>query len=62
MRVKTWLAFAALTALAAAAPVLAHEPAGSMTVEWVDPESDEAQGSARNMVVVGHDDLGGRGF
>ena len=31
-------------------------------MEWIDPESSEAQGSARNMVAVGHDDLGGRGF
>ena len=31
-------------------------------VEWVDPESPEAQGSARNMVAVGANTIGGRGF
>lgn len=62
MRARTWLGLAALTAVAAAAPVVAHERAPSMTVEWVDPESDAAAGSSRNMAAVGHDDLGGRGF
>ena len=62
MRGKMWLGLTALTAVAAAAPVLAHEPAPSMTVEWVDPESEAAAGSSRNMAAVGHDDLGGRGF
>ena len=46
----------------ATAPAWGHDPAPSPTVELVDPESPEAQGSARNMVAVGHDDLGGRGF
>ena len=46
----------------ATAPAWGHDPALSPTVEWIDPESSEAQGSARNMVAVGHDDLGGRGF
>jgi len=32
------------------------------TVEWVDPESPEAQGDARDMVAVGSSDIGGRGF
>ena len=53
MRGKAWLGVATLTALVAATPVLAHEAAPSMKVEWVDPESAEAQGSARNMVAVG---------
>jgi hypothetical protein len=57
------LAAAAVVAVACVAvPAYAHDPKPSPTVEWVDPESAEAQGSARNMVAVGHDDLGGRGF
>ncbi len=62
MRGKMWLGLTALTAVAAAAPVFAHEPSPSMTVEWVDPASEAAAGSSRNMAAVGHDDLGGRGF
>jgi len=48
--------------LACASPAVAHiaEPTG--TVEWIDPESAEAQGSARYMVAVGHHALGGRGY
>ena len=49
-------------AIAVALPAPAHvaEPTGA--VEWVDPESPEAQGSARNMVAVGANTIGGRGF
>jgi hypothetical protein len=62
---KAWIVGAvagAMLSLAAALPAAAHEADSTGTVEWVDPESAEAQGSARNMVAVGHDDLGGRGF
>ena len=62
---RGWAAAAAagaMLALCGAMPAAAHvgEPTG--TVEWVDPESAEAQGSARNMVAVGANDIGGRGF
>jgi hypothetical protein len=63
---KRWIAGAAagvaLSFAVNALPAAAHvgEPTG--TVEWVDPESPEAQGSARNMEVVGHHTLGGRGY
>src|SRR5918994_7167253 len=67
MRMKTRglaAAMAAGTALAIAvalpAPAHVGEPTG--VVEWVDPESPEAQGSARNMVAVGANTIGGRGF
>jgi hypothetical protein len=59
---RAWLALAAAVAICATVPAWAHDPAPSPTVEWIDPESAEAQGSALNMVAVGHDDLGGRGF
>jgi len=59
---KTWFLAAAGVAVCAAVPALAHEPTASPDVEWLDPESAEAQGSARNMVAVGHNDLGGRGY
>src|SRR5687767_12153023 len=59
---RTGGAAAVAAAICLAVPAAAHDPAPSPTVEWVDPESSEAQGSARNMVAVGHDDLGGRGF
>ena len=59
---RAWLTAIAVVAAYAAVPALAHDPAPSPTVEWIDPESAEAQGSARNMAVVGHNDLGGRGF
>src|ERR687895_2677872 len=65
MITRTWIAGAAagvILSLAAALPAAGHEADSTGTVEWVDPESPEAQGSARNMVAVGHDDLGGRGF
>ena len=39
-----------------------HDPAPSAEIDWVDPASAEAQGSALNMVAVGHNDLGGRGY
>ena len=57
-----WLAAAAALAVTATIPAWAHDPAGSLDVEWISPDSPEAQGSARNMVAVGHDELGGRGF
>ncbi len=65
MGLRGWMAgvaAGALLALAAGLPAAAHvgEPTG--TVEWVDPDSPEAQGSARNMAVVGSHDLGGRGY
>ena len=56
-----WLA-AVVVAVCMAVPAWAHDPAPSPAVEWVDPKSAEAQGSALNMVAVGHDDLGGRGY
>ena len=59
---KRWLVAFAAIAVCAAVPAWAHDPTPSPTVEWVDPESAQAKGSARNMVAVGHDDLGGRGF
>src|SRR5918999_5600581 len=59
---KRWFGALAAIVVCAAVPASAHDPAPSPTVEWIDPESAEAQGSARNMVAVGHDDLGGRGF
>ena len=59
---KAWLAAAFAICIGVAVPAWAHDPAPSPTVEWVDPESAAAKGSARNMVAVGHDDLGGRGF
>src|SRR5687768_223354 len=59
---RAWLVATLLVAVCAAVPAWAHDPAPSPTVEWVDPESAEAQGSARNMKAVGHDDLGGRGY
>ena len=46
----------------AAAPAAAHVGQQTGTVEWVDPESPEAQGDARNMAVVGANNIGGRGF
>src|SRR5688500_826123 len=65
MRSRGWAAGAAagaMLALLGALPAAAHvgEPTG--TVEWVDPESAAAQGSARNMVAVGANDIGGRGY
>jgi hypothetical protein len=60
---RAWLAAVLVVAAACVAvPAWAHDPAPSPTVEWIDPESAEAQGSALNMSRVGHDDLGGRGF
>jgi hypothetical protein len=55
-------AAAAAMSLAAAGPAAAHTAAPTGTVEWIDPASPEAQGSARNMVAVGHHTLGGRGY
>src|SRR5918993_1304080 len=52
----------AALALAVALPAGAHVGQPTGTVEWVDPESPEAQGSARNMVAVGANTIGGRGF
>src|SRR5688572_15320282 len=57
-----WLAVAVSAGLCATVPAWGHDPPASPTVEWIDPTSAEAQGSALNMVAVGHDDLGGRGF
>jgi len=57
-----WLAAAAALPVGATVPAWSHETAASLDVEWVNPDSPEAQGSARNMVAVGHDDLGGRGY
>jgi hypothetical protein len=62
MRRSRFLAAACVVGTCAGVPAFAHDPAPSPTVEWVDPESAEAQGSARNMVAVGHNDLGGRGY
>ena len=60
---RAWVGAAiAVVVVCATAPAWGHDPAPSPIVEWIDPESPEAQGSARNMVAVGHDDLGGRGF
>lgn len=65
MRSRDWaagVAAGAALALAVALPAPAHvaEPTG--TVGWVDPESAQAQGSSKNMVAVGVNDIGGRGF
>lgn len=57
-----WLAAAAALAVCATVPAWGHEPSASLDIEWISPDSPEAQGSARNMVAVGHDDLGGRGY
>jgi hypothetical protein len=46
----------------AAWPAGAHVGQQTGTVEWVDPESKEAQGAALNMVAVGSNNIGGRGF
>ena len=59
---RAWLPAALAAGLCIALPAWAHDPPQSPTVEWIDPASAEAQGSARGMVAVGHDDLGGRGF
>jgi hypothetical protein len=56
------VALAAVASVAAAVPALAHDPAPSPVVEWIDPDSPEAQGSARNMAVVGQHRIGGRGY
>ena len=60
----TAAAAAAGAALAAilAWPAGAHVGQQTGTVEWVDPESKEAQGAALNMVAVGSNSIGGRGF
>jgi hypothetical protein len=52
----------AALAAAAALPAGAHVGQQTGTVEWVDPESPEAKGSALNMVAVGSNSIGGRGF
>jgi len=52
----------AALAAAVALPAAAHVGQPSETVEWVDPESAEAQGAARNMVAVGSNSIEGRGF
>jgi hypothetical protein len=63
MRILTGGVAAACAALAlVAAPAGAHTGQLNGTVEWVDPESPEAQGDARNMVAVGSNNIGGRGF
>ena len=65
MRTRGWVAGAAAgaaLAVAGALPAAAHVGQQTGTVEWVDPESEEAQGSARNMVAVGSNSIGGRGF
>src|SRR5215208_1360368 len=65
MRSRGWVAGAAAgaaLALAVALPAPAHVGELTGTVEWVDPESAEAQGAAKNMVAVGVNDIGGRGF
>ena len=59
---RAFVAAAFVVGACVAVPAWAHDPAPSPTVEWVDPESAEAQGAARNMVAVGHNDLGGRGY
>ncbi len=59
---RSGVAAAVAAAICLAVPAFAHDPAPSPTVEWVDPESAEAQGSARNMKAVGQHNLGGRGF
>ena len=46
----------------AALPAGAHVGQQTGTVEWVDPESPEAKGAALNMVAVGSNSIGGRGF
>ena len=60
------MAAAAATGAALAAivawPAGAHVGQQTGTVEWVDPESKEAQGAALNMVAVGSNSIGGRGF
>ena len=62
MRLVSFVATLAAT-LFVATGAWGHDPAlspGRSTGSI--PESPEAQGSARNMVAVGHDDLGGRGY
>ena len=57
-----WIAVATAIALGTTVSAWAHDPAPSPTVEWIDPESEQAKGSALNMAAVGHHDLGGRGY
>ena len=59
---RVWLTVLTAAALCVAVPAWGHDPAPSPEIEWQDPTSAEAQGSALNMVAVGHDTLGGRGF
>src|SRR5688572_7267939 len=59
---RAWLAAATVVFICVSVPALAHDPPPSPTVEWVDPQSAQAQGSALNMVAVGHENLGGRGY
>ena len=51
---------AALTLLAFAAPALAHQAQMGSTTELTD--KNQAAGSARNMKLIGHADLGMRGY
>ena len=65
MRIRGMAAAAATGAALAATvawPAGAHVGQQTGTVEWVDPESKEAQGAALNMVAVGSNSIGGRGF
>ncbi|HET8950407.1 MAG TPA: hypothetical protein VFN44_07845 [Solirubrobacteraceae bacterium] len=62
MRIRGVVAASCAALAVAAAPVAAHVGQQTGTVEWVDPESPEAQGDARNMVAVGSNSIGGRGF
>jgi hypothetical protein len=59
---RAWFVATLAAVLCIAIPAWGHDPAPSPTIDWVDPTSAEAQGSAHNMVAVGHDDLGGRGY
>ncbi len=62
MRLVSFVATLAAALLFVATGASGHDPAPSPEIDWVDPASAEAQGSALNMVAVGHDDLGGRGY
>ena len=62
MRVLGGIAAVCAALAVAAGPAVAHVGTPTGTVEWVDPESPEAQGSARNMAVVGANTIRGRGF
>jgi hypothetical protein len=60
---RVWLAaMTAAVLCTVAVPAWGHDPAPSPEIEWLDPTSAEALGSALNMVAVGHESLGGRGY